>query len=66
MYVTGYVWFNINSLADLALIFTDREELMTFVLPFIFAILFMYLPSVLSCRPPDDSKISNQRSATAL
>ena len=66
MYVTGYVWFNINSLADLALIFTDREELITFVLPFIFAILFMYLPSVLSCRPPDDSKISNQRSATAL
>ena len=66
MFVTGYIWFNINSLADLAPIFTDREELINFALPFIFAMLFVNLPNVLSCRPPDDSKISNQRSATAL
>jgi hypothetical protein len=30
MFVTGYIWFNINSLADLAPIFTDREELNVF------------------------------------
>ncbi len=58
IYATGYiVLFNINSLADLASIVTNRDELQNFMLPLVFALFFtLFLSSVLSCRPPDDSK----------
>jgi hypothetical protein len=58
MYATGYILlFNINSLADLASLLTNRDELANFMLPLVFALFFtLFLTSVLSCRPPDDSK----------